>query len=241
MLGFERLPPAPCLIVGNHSGTGLVEPLCMVAAWYRHFGRSRPAMGITSTIIDTLVGPVTRRMGAISGSQETAQTLLKGKTDVLVFPGGEIDSFRPVWEHRRVRFGDRRGYLRLAIRAGVPIVPLATIGSHFTVPLGPGHLALARAIRLRKWIRAEAVPIPLLPLIAIPAAVAAALAFDASPSVAVLIVLASFLPLPARITSEIQEPIEAHLGKDADDPSVLEELNALVHGKLEEAVRRLRA
>jgi 1-acyl-sn-glycerol-3-phosphate acyltransferase len=238
MLGFERLPPAPCLLVGNHSGTGLVEPLCMAAAWYRHFGRSRPAMGITSNVIDSLLGPITRRMGAIRGSQTIAQELLEGDTDVLVFPGGEIDSFRPVWEHRRVRFGDRRGYLRLAIHAGVPIVPLATIGSHFTVPLGPGHLALARAIRLKKWIRAEAVPVPLLPLIAVPAA-ATALAHHAPPIVAAAMVLASLLPLPARITSEIQEPIVDHLNRDADDPSVIEDLNALVHGKLEAAVRRL--
>jgi hypothetical protein len=85
MLGFERLPPAPCLVVANHSGTGLVEPLCMVAAWHRHFGPSRPAMGITSSIIDAVAGPLLRKVGAVPGSPSIAQAILEGKTDVLVF------------------------------------------------------------------------------------------------------------------------------------------------------------
>jgi hypothetical protein len=73
---------------------------------------------------------------------------------------------------------------------------------------------------------------------AIPGAITAG-AHGASPGLAALVVAASLVPLPVRITSEIQEPIFAHLGKDADDPAGIEELDALVHGKLEDAVRRM--
>ena len=52
-----------------------------------------------------------------------------------MFPGGDHDSLRPFWHFNRVDFLGRKGFLRIAIRSGVPLVPMGITGSHFTCPM----------------------------------------------------------------------------------------------------------
>ena len=47
---------------------------------------------------------------------------------VLVFPGGDYDSYRPTFENK-IDFAGRTGYVRTAIESGVPIVPIVSIGA----------------------------------------------------------------------------------------------------------------
>jgi 1-acyl-sn-glycerol-3-phosphate acyltransferase len=54
---------------------------------------------------------------------------------VLIFPGGDHEAFRPVWQAYRVDMANRKGFLRIARRAWVPIVPLGIRGSQFALPI----------------------------------------------------------------------------------------------------------
>ena len=47
---------------------------------------------------------------------------------LLVYPGGDYEVFRPSWERHKVDFDGRMGYVKLAREAGVPIVPVASVG-----------------------------------------------------------------------------------------------------------------
>ena len=75
---------------------------------------------------------------------------------MIVFPGGDYDAFRPIWKANTVDFNGRKGYLRLARKAGVPIVPLGIRGSHYTAPvlwrstLLPWLLIFPRLIALKR-------------------------------------------------------------------------------------------
>ena len=69
-----------------------------------------------------------RRVGVIEASRENAAKALRIGRVVLVFPGGDYDSYRPTFENK-IDFAGRTGYVRTAIESGVPIVPMVSIGA----------------------------------------------------------------------------------------------------------------
>ncbi len=237
--GVDRLPERPCLLVGNHSALGTAELLCLAGGWYRHFGVARPASGLMHDFFITapVVGPFFSAIGAVRASHSNARAAFANGHDVLVFPGGDLDACRPFYKPREVCFGQRRGYVRLAIEANVPVVPLATVGSHYTWLMLPGGALLARLLRADRSFRCERIPLPAGPLLALAAAVAA-IAGAVTWPVAALLVAFGLLPTPARISSEMLAPIDvaaltAHL------PTMQQRVelgHELIHGALQEAV-----
>ncbi|HSQ58966.1 MAG TPA: hypothetical protein VLT84_00805, partial [Acidobacteriota bacterium] len=81
--------------------------------------------------------------------------------DLIVMPGGDIDTWRPWKDRYKVRFDGRTGYARTALRAGVPVVPIAHAGSHETLVVLTDGRRLARRLGLRDIARAEIFPIHL--------------------------------------------------------------------------------
>ena len=75
------------------------------------------------------------------------ETLRRG-VPLLVFPGGDHETLRPVWQHARVDFGGRTGFLKIAREAGVPIVPMGIRGGALTAPMLVRSRRLARALVL---------------------------------------------------------------------------------------------
>lgn len=126
------------LLVANHSaGLALAE----IGAFYSHYlrdvGPEHPLAGFALPL-DFRV-PVFRELvlaaGAIPSTYDAAQKTLAAGVPILVFPGGDYESLRPVWQAHRVDFGGRLGFLRIAREAGVPVVPMGIRGSHFTAPI----------------------------------------------------------------------------------------------------------
>jgi len=137
--GAERLPASgPFLLVANHSGgLALAEIQAFIALWVGRFGGSRPIAGFAHPV-GFGVWPLSwalRQVGAIPSSYRFAEQALGAGVPILVFPGGDHEAMRPVWQANRVDFGGRRGFLKIAARAWVPVVPLGVCGSHFTAPL----------------------------------------------------------------------------------------------------------
>jgi len=65
---------------------------------------------------------------------------------LIVAPGGMREAMRPFWGNGSVNLGDRRGYLRLALRHGLPIVPAVAAGIDDTfLGLNDGY-ALSRRL-----------------------------------------------------------------------------------------------
>jgi 1-acyl-sn-glycerol-3-phosphate acyltransferase len=127
---------------------------------------------------------------------------------LLVYPGGDYEVARPSWQRNVVDFDDRKGYVQLAREAGVQIVPVASVGGQETA------LFLTRGEWLAKLLRVDKISL--------------ALPWGLNVSD-----LAGHLPLPAKITIEVQEPIDV----DGDDDSV----NDAVLASLQAGVDRLAA
>lgn len=242
--GLENLPPAPCLLVGNHSGGGVVEVPCILVKWNQRFGERRPGHGLTNvlTLGYPVIGRWLRAVGGVDASYENARACLAAGRDTLVFPGGDLDSFRPFYQTRRVTFGNRRGYIRLALEMGVPIVPLATFGSHLTYWMMPGNEALARRLGTkRSSVRLESVPLTVGAIGAFAAAGAAAMGL-VHPGVAALTTVAAALPLPTRITTEALPAIDLarELPHARDPDERVERGHRIVLTALERALRTMR-
>ncbi len=162
--GLEHLPDGPALVVGSHNG-GVMAPdmfVTMVAYW-RRFGVERPAYGLAHDQVFRVpvAGRYLARLGAVPAHQRNARALLARGATVLVYPGGEIDAFRPHRERHLVKFGGRAGFVRTALAAGAPIVPVVSVGAHETVRVLTDGRALAQRLGLPRLARIEVVPIML--------------------------------------------------------------------------------
>lgn len=139
MEGTEQLPPAgPYLLIANHSGgTAASELLSLAVLWHATFGLERPIACLAHPVA-FYFWPATslaRGLGALPATRERARAALAGGVPLLIFPGAEYESTRPVWQANRVQLAGRRGFLQLAREAGVPIVPMGIRGSHYSAPI----------------------------------------------------------------------------------------------------------
>lgn len=206
--GVENIPSGPCLFVGNHSGFGIVEEVLLLSTWQQHFP-TRRAWGLIHDVMFKfpVLGRYYRAIGAVPASRDNARAAFARGDSVLVFPGGDLDCCRPFYEPHCVHFGPRRGYARLAIEQGVPIVPIATSGSHWTWTFLPGGRTLARIPWVRRTFRTDCVPLPAGLFAVVIAVLLAALHLDPWWTVAVVVLLAA-LPTPVPVHTVIGEPID---------------------------------
>lgn len=164
-VGLEHLErDGAALIVGNHSGgpLAMIEPLVLAHALRPRLGTARlPTLLLHEIMWRTPLAPKLAALGAVRASPENANALLDLGRPVLVYPGGDREAFRSFRDRDRVALGPRRGYVRLAIERGVPIVPVVTAGMHSgLVCLDDGH-ALAARFPLARALRVGVLPITL--------------------------------------------------------------------------------
>jgi 1-acyl-sn-glycerol-3-phosphate acyltransferase len=160
-----------------------------------------------------------RGFGVVPARPGNAVVALEAGSDVLVYPGGDLDDCRD-WNHRHcVDFAHHMGFIRLALRAQVPIVPVVTHGSQETVVIITRGDRLARALHLDR-LRINVLP------------VAFGVPFGLAP------IPVPYVPLPAKITIEVLDPVGWDLEPEAaEDRATVErcydEVVALMQGALD--------
>jgi 1-acyl-sn-glycerol-3-phosphate acyltransferase len=159
--GLARVPTGRALVVGNHNG-GIMSPdmFGLMVAWWRERGADDAAYGLMHDMPFRipLLGDAMARFGAVPAHPGHAHALLSRDAKVLVYPGGDLDAFRPYSKRHEIVFGERRGFVRVALRARAPIVPVVSVGAHeanYVVTDGRG---IAKALGLKR-LRMEVMPI----------------------------------------------------------------------------------
>jgi len=211
----------PALLVGNHSGGNvIVDTFIFSLAFSTYFGVERPFHQLAHNLAVAwpLAGDLLRKSGTLSASHEHAEQALAAGAPVLVYPGGDWETHRPSWRGNEVDFGGRKGFIRLALDAGVPIVPVVSIGGQETALFLSRGARLARGLRLDKLLRLKVLPISL------------ALPWGLNVGD-----FAGHLPLPAKITIEVLPPIdlEREFGPDPNVDEVYAHVTALMQEALD--------
>ena len=159
--GWENIPSQKVLFVGNHNGLLTFEVLMIFYAWWKRFGTSRRALGLAHSV--ALNNPFFRwivpKLGAIPADPEIALEALERGYSLMVYPGGEKESFRPYSERKKLDFYQRKGFIRLALKAKVPIVPIVSIGAHESYVILDRGEELAEKLGLKKRFRLHGLPI----------------------------------------------------------------------------------
>jgi 1-acyl-sn-glycerol-3-phosphate acyltransferase len=216
--GIENVPATgPALLVGNHSGgTMIVDTFLFTFAFYDHFGPDRRFHQLAHDIAARIPG--LRRFGTVVASHDNARRAFAMDAPVLVYPGGDVETFRPSWHSDRIELAGRKGFVRLALDEGVPIVPVVSIGGQETALFVTRGQHLARALRLDRFARLKVLPISIGP-----------------PFGVNVLDLPGRLPLPAKITIEVLPPIDLRdrFGPHPDTDAVYEHVTAVMQDALD--------
>ena len=197
MEGWEKLPEPPALLIGIHSGAPFVWDAWTVGIhWWRHFGDERTLHGTAHDALMAApgIGSYFRKMGVLPAAPDSISAALAEGHDVALWPGGEVDSLRPWVKRDEAILAGRKGFVRMAIRAGVPIVPISTVGGPDSMPVLFSGRKLAKALQLDRIARLKTFPIA----VSAPWGIGPALLPE--------------IPLPTKIRTAFQEPIT--LSKD---------------------------
>ncbi len=217
LAGWENVPEGKALFVGNHNGLLTFEVLMLFYAWWKRYGATRRALGLAHNIAlnNPLFRWLTPRIGAIPADPEVAHEAFERGYSLLAYPGGEKESFRPYKDRKRVDFYQRKGFIRLALKAKVPIVPIVSIGAHESYVILDRGEELAEKLGLKERFRLHGLPITFrsvffawcvatgiftfFPLLLAPGAF-----------------FAIFVPMPAKMTFRILEAVDVCALYDAN-------------------------
>lgn len=163
--GLQHVPRTPALYVGNHNG-GIAGPdlPCTLGTLWETLGPDAPLFALAHDFAMVQLpafGRVLQRFGAVRASRGNAARVLSGGGQVLVYPGGDLEAYRHSRLRDRIVLGDRTGFVEVAQRAGVPIVPLVAYGAHRSAYIFNDGTAIARWIGLHQWGRLDRFPLAL--------------------------------------------------------------------------------
>ncbi|PSN10802.1 glycerol acyltransferase [filamentous cyanobacterium CCP5] len=135
--GWHHILDQKMLLVGSHNG-GLATPdlPMFVYDWVRRFGPERPVYGLAHPKVWQVypaMAKLAARCGGVQARPQMAIAAFRAGASVLVFPGGGQDAFRPHRDRQKIHFAGRTGFVKLALREGVPIVPFVSWGAHDTL------------------------------------------------------------------------------------------------------------
>ncbi|MEV3901112.1 1-acyl-sn-glycerol-3-phosphate acyltransferase [Mycobacterium sp. NPDC050551] len=196
-------PDDAVLFVANHGFGGIFDlNVFAVAATLEQLALEREVTILTHQLAWTLrVGSLIEPLGARPANKQSAQEAFARGDHVAVFPGGDIDSAKS-WDDRNViKFDGRAGFARLAIEAGVPIVPIVTAGAGESLFVISSGERLARALRLDKLLRLKTAPIS----VSLPWGINVG-----------AVGLLPYLPLPTKLITRVLPAMSASESEDAD-------------------------
>jgi len=219
--GIENVPSeGGALLVSNHSGALPPDaPMIMQAIRHEH-ARPRPVYMLGEHWFKGYpgVGLLANKIGMVAAHPANAQRLLRDEQRLaLVFPEGQKGSRKLYWQRYRLRRFGRGGFVRTAMRAGVPIVPVAVVGAEEAMPIFAHVPLLQRLTGLIYFPINHAFP-----------------HFGLA---------AGAMYLPAKFKIRFLEPLElsGYSAEDADDVSLVQTLAEDIRGRIQRELSSLLA
>jgi 1-acyl-sn-glycerol-3-phosphate acyltransferase len=146
--GLDKIPTeGGALLVANHSGAIPSDAPVIMHGVEKELGR--PLYGMADYFFRTVpvVGTLWARSGGVPANPDNAYRLLHEQQQLaLAFPEGTKGPSKSYTDRYRLRRFGRGGFVEIAMRAGVPVIPIAVVGSEESMPIVLRLPALARAL-----------------------------------------------------------------------------------------------
>jgi 1-acyl-sn-glycerol-3-phosphate acyltransferase len=177
--GLEHIPKrGPALIATNHS-LATYDMLLLMAAVYEYNGRMPRSLIDRAFYVMPGLGELMERLGCIVGHPDSAMSLLENGEIIYLAPGGMRESLKPHTERYQIYWNKRRGFARLSIETGAPVILAACphaddiykvyentltkwVYKKFKLPLffarGLGPTAIPRPVKLEHFLSAPIYP-----------------------------------------------------------------------------------
>ncbi|MDP9406023.1 MAG: acyltransferase family protein [Actinomycetota bacterium] len=215
-LGLEHVPSeGGALLVANHAGTLPFDAVMTKVAVHDDHPAHRHLRELAADLALRVpgIGPLARKTGSTLAHEDDARRLLAGAELVGVWPEGFKGIGKPYRDRYKLQRFGRGGFVEVALRSQVPIIPVAIIGSEEIYPLVANATFLARLLGLPYFPITWQFPL-LGPL--------------------------GLLPLPSKWVIDFGEPIDtAAYGPDAaDDPMLVFELTDRVRDTIQQMLYR---
>jgi 1-acyl-sn-glycerol-3-phosphate acyltransferase len=190
--GLEKIPDeGGALLVANHAGAIPSDAPVIMHGIEKELGR--PVYGLADYFFRTVpfVGTLWARSGGVSARPANAYRLLREQQQLaLVFPEGTKGPSKSYTDRYQLRRFGRGGFVEIAMRAGVPVIPIAVVGSEEAMP-----------VVFRLPTLAKALGVPYVPV------TANLLAFGP---------LGVVLPFPAKFKLRVLDPVHFDVPPDQD-------------------------
>ncbi len=212
--GIENVPAeGGALIVSNHSGALPPDAPMIIQAIKLEHSAPRPVYMLGEHWFKGYPGVsmLTTKMGLVAAHPANAQRLLRDEQRLaLVFPEGQKGSRKLFWQRYRLRRFGRGGFVRTAMRAGVPIVPVALIGAEEAMPIF-AHVPLLQKLT-------------------------GLIYFPVNHAFPQFGLAAAFMYLPAKFRIRFLEPVDmSRYGpEDADDVALVQRLSERIRTRIQE-------
>jgi len=152
--GVSNLPKSgPCIVIANHSGYMGFDALMLGHQIHHHRKRIPKIVAHKLWFLRPEISVHAHKLGMVPATLANARAILEKKGILILFPEGEEGNFKPSrYRYRLRRF--RRGFARLALQTGAPIIPATVVGAEET------SLTLSQ-LRWTKDLVGIIIPIPL--------------------------------------------------------------------------------
>ena len=149
--GLEHLPDTgPAILVANHGGALPWDGALLMHAIRRESRTQREVRPLVEDFVfhAPFVGKLLTKLGAVRACPENAERLLAQEQVVAVFPEGAHGIGKLFRDRYRLQRFGRGGFVKLALRANAPLVPVAILGSDEMHPMLSAGGPIARALGL---------------------------------------------------------------------------------------------
>ncbi len=163
VLNPENLKSDKSLYVGNHSVGVLLEGFTFLYAWEKKFKQSQYcfAMAHRGFMNFPILNWMMKSFGCILASYECAEAAFKNNHSAFIFPGGNYEALRTYKEKFICDFNQSKGWIKVALKNNVSIIPVTIYGSHLVNPIFIRSRLLSYILVLPKLFRMHWVPISL--------------------------------------------------------------------------------
>ena len=148
--GLDKIPTeGGALLIANHAGAIPADAPAIMHGIETELGRT--VYGLADTFFRTLpgIGTMWSRTGGVPAHPDNAYRILHDEQQLaLVFPEGTKATSKTYTDRYRLRRFGRGGFVEIAMRAGVPVVPIAVVGAEEAMPIVFRSTLLAKALNL---------------------------------------------------------------------------------------------